>query len=93
MSTVTNTVPASAKLGIGYLHTTSSAVVFNGITKEQELQLISAVGSAYCTTDNPCGVCFYYDLDSKTPFRIADDHHSESFSTFDELLSCAKDWA
>lgn len=92
MSKVTNTFEAASKFGIGYLHTHSSGAVFEGITMDQEQQLIAAVGSAYCTDSNPCGVAFYYDIDTPTPFRIADDQHSESFATFAELLACAESW-
>lgn len=92
MSQVKNTVVAASKFGIGFIHTTSGGAIFEGITKEQETQLIAAVGESYCTDSNPCGVCFYYDADSKTPFRIADDHAGESFATFAELLESAKSW-
>lgn len=93
MSQVTNTFEAARKFGIGYLHTNASGAVFEGITKDQEQQLIAAVGSAYCTDNNPCGVAFYYDLDTPKPFRIADDQFGESFATFAELLACAESWS
>ena len=92
MTKIRKTIEAKRVLGIGYLHSTGSAVVFEGITAEQVAVLNRAVGNRLCTHGNPTGVSFYYDLDQKKPFRIADDQYNESFATYEELLAACESW-
>jgi hypothetical protein len=58
-----------------------------------ELERIEeSLGDTICTHDSPCGTVAYYDEESPTPWRISDDHGSESFATVDEAVAAAADW-
>lgn len=64
----------------------------NALTAQQETELNAAIGKYRASGTNPCGVCFYFDETEEKPYRIADDHASESFDTYEELLEAASDW-
>lgn len=64
----------------------------NQLTQQHEDELNAAIGEYGCTDSNPCGVCFYFDSGEEKPFRIADDHTSESFAAYEELLEAASNW-
>lgn len=62
------------------------------LTEQQESELNAAIGKYRATAINPCGVCFYFDEGEERPYRIADDHASECFGTYQELLDAARAW-
>lgn len=51
--------------------------------------LYDAIGPHRVSQQNPCGVCFSMDADQ---YWISDDHLSESYRTYDELLEAARRW-
>jgi hypothetical protein len=62
------------------------------MTTEQRQQLETAIGGYLSSARNPCGVEFYHEPESDTPWRIADDHAEESYATFEDLLAATADW-
>ncbi len=56
-------------------------------------RITKALGDTICTDSSPCGTVAYYDLGEANPWRISDDHESESFATAEEAVKGAKVWA
>ena len=56
-------------------------------------QVEDALGSYLCTDAQPCAAFAYYDEGEGNPWRIADDHDSERFATFEEAIAGAEAWA
>lgn len=53
----------------------------------------AALGEYLASDDQPCAAYAYYDEGEAKPWRIADDHTSESFATLDEAITGAEAWA
>jgi hypothetical protein len=67
----------------------------SGIPAEIEARLTEineALGDTVAIHESPCGTVAYYDEGETLPWRIADDHASESFATAEEAVIAAAAW-
>ena len=55
-------------------------------------QLQSMLGKAGVSSNNICGAVAYYDKGSAKPWRISDDHASDSYATFEEAKKDVASW-
>jgi hypothetical protein len=96
-------VPSAARLlasavtgwrGVLGAHRTAKAeeIQMRRNSTEQQLDQLEMATGNQCSESNPCGCSAYYDQGQKKPWRIADDHMSESYATFEEALADAPSW-